>query len=108
LPSTGKGEYYRPIPIDFLLLEVIPERGLIGGVHWRGRLVSDIIDELAVREDIDGSSITSSMVQSRMRSMRLAGYVEPFEATGAAGRSIWARTKAGSEYLARRDEVLGL
>lgn len=108
MPSTDKGDYYRPLPLDFLILEVIPERGLIGGIQWKGWRVMDILDNLMEREDIDGSILSTPMIQSRLRSMRIAGYVQSFETTAANGRSVWARSKEGTAHLEKRDEILGL
>jgi hypothetical protein len=117
---------YMPLPADFSLLEKLPDRGMVGGLRWRGRRVKDVRDELLdeAKSSLDGqdlvdfqSVLTSSFIQARFRSMKLAGLVETYSASGVGGRHrddkaggssvIWARTPAGAEFLNRKEEVLG-
>jgi len=97
---------YMPLPLDFRLLELLPEKGMIGGVHWKGRRIKDLLAEMVDSEPELAQYLKSSTLMARMRSMHVAGYVEPF---GAAGNTsmIWARTMKGSEWLAQKEEVLG-
>jgi hypothetical protein len=91
---------YEPTPLDFLLLELLPEQGMIGGVHWKGRRVVDLRNEL-------GDGVTTGNVQGRLRSMHVAGLVDRHVSVGRAGVKIWSRTLDGSDLLARKTEVLG-
>jgi hypothetical protein len=100
-----QGEYM-PTPLDFRLLEMMPAKGMIGGVHWKGRRVKDLLDELIDGEPELAQYLTSSSLMARMRSMHVAGFVEPFRGTGNQS-NIWARTPMGTEYMARKEEVLG-
>jgi hypothetical protein len=95
------GEYYAPMPIDFTLLEKLPEKGTIGGVHWKGRRIRDLVPEIG----IDG--VDSNFVSARLRSMASAKepLVAQFPAAGDA--RIWARTPAGSALVKDKDEILG-
>jgi hypothetical protein len=104
MPNQMASENYRPLPLDFLIVEQLPDKGIIGGVHWAGRSVR------AVRDTINGAlpegaqKIESSFVQSRIRNLKVMGYVTDFPSHGS-GR-IWARTPEGAAFLATRDEVL--
>jgi hypothetical protein len=102
---------YEPLPADFLILELLPDQGLIGGIHYKGRLVREVRKDLVENSGID---VPTSLIQTRMRSMALAGLVRKF--TGAttgrdAGKSsttnIWARTPKGKTFMGRKDEFLG-
>lgn len=88
------------MPIDFLLLEGMPEQGTIGGVHWKGRRVADLTVEITEATD---TTMTSGFVQGRMRAMKLYGFVADYPATGPR---VWARTPAGSELLGRKEALL--
>jgi hypothetical protein len=79
--------------MDFRLLELLPEVGLIGGVHWRGRRVRDLRDEL---NQIEGIDLSSGNVQARLQAMRGAGFVRDF-ATSGHGK-LWAKTPEGVEH----------
>jgi hypothetical protein len=100
-------EYYEPVPLDFLILELLPDRGMIGGVHWKGRRVNDLTRELWSRDGLDSSILTVQQVASRLRAMNSAGMVASFSAIAGNGVKIWARTPEGTEHLGRRDELLG-
>jgi hypothetical protein len=97
------GNYYRPTPLDFALLERMPDKGIIGGVHWAGRRVKHLVED--INDGVEPQhAVKTSEVQARMRAMKVAGYVVPFTAVG--GR-IWARTPEGAEHLKTKAEVLG-
>jgi hypothetical protein len=102
------GSYYDPIPVDFLILAKLPDAGMIGGVHWKGRLVRDIWDEI-VKNDLNGDRalVASSTVTARLRSMESANLVGSYRAN-KGGYRIWARTAQGTEHLSNRDEILGI
>lgn len=101
MPSAG--QYYSPIPLDFVILDLIPAKGILGGVHWAGRPVRHVTEEINRRPGL--AEVNGQIVGGRLRSLKVGGYVEDFAA--AASQRIWARTPAGSEFLARREEVLG-
>lgn len=97
--------YYNATPLDFLMLEAMPEKGILGGVHWAGRPVKHIRQSIneALHEGVE--EVGTSTIHSRMRSMKVAGLVEDFQSHG--GGRIWARTPAGTVHLGRKAEVLG-
>jgi hypothetical protein len=99
------GTYYSPVPLDFVVLDLLPEKGIIGGVHWAGVPVRHVVRDVNAGTPQGTDPIAEAAISSRLRSMKVAGFVEDFAATG--GR-IWARTSAGSAHLARRSEVLGV
>lgn len=101
-PGTN---YYSPTPLDFLILEAIPEKGILGGVHWAGRPSRHIQEDLNEHLGAD-TRVGASTIMARLRSMKVAGYVEDFASHGS-GR-IWARTPEGTAHLARKAQVLGL
>lgn len=103
--QSRAGNYYRPMPLDFEILARLPEKGIQGGVHWRGVMVRHLVRDInaALPEGVD--ALTESGVASRLRSMAVSGYVENFPATGGA---IWAKTPDGVAFEATREEVLGV
>lgn len=85
---------YEPWPLDFRLLELMPNVGLVAGVHNAGRsavALRDAINEVA-GEDV----VTSSQVSARLRVMRMAGLCDSAPATG---NQVWARTALGVQML---------
>src|SRR4051812_24039480 len=107
---TAKGRLnYRPQPVDFQLLELLPDKGMIGGVHWRGRQARDIRQEILDHSngELTPDMLTIGFVQGRLRAMTVAGYVESFGGSGTGGKNIWARTPDGVAFLEYKDEVLG-
>jgi hypothetical protein len=97
--------YYQPTPLDFLILEALPEKGVLGGVHWAGRPVKHVREQINEGLPEGAEALGVNPIQARMRSMKVEGLVEDFASHGS-GR-IWARTVAGSDFLVRKDEVLG-
>lgn len=99
---------YRPMPVDFMLLAKLPEKGMIGGVHWKGRLAAHLQKEMLAEAngELTADMIPMSFVTSRLRSMAIAGYTVNYPAAGNAA-VIWARTDKGTELLGRKEEVLG-
>lgn len=100
-PSTqGVEPKFEAWPLDFVILEKIPEKGMIGGVHWRGRQVKDLAEE--VKDDV-GSTVSTGSLASRLRAMKVAGFVQDFPAS--EGR-IWARLEAGTSFLRQKETYL--
>jgi hypothetical protein len=96
------GDNYQPWPVDFPILELLPEDGVLGGVHWKGRRVKDVVDELR-DQDLD---VTSDLVASRMRSMN-AGGVTIARPAGGGSAKVWARTTKGSTMLRNKEDYIG-
>lgn len=105
--KRGAGTYYKPLPVDFTLLELMPEQGMIGGIHWKGRRVKDLHDEVLDRAngELEPGMLPTTMVAARIRSMHVEGLVANFGGTGSAS-VIWARTPKGTAFLATKDQVL--
>lgn len=81
---------YEPWPMDLAVLPLLPPEGaMLGGIHHEGRRVKDLAAQL-------GEHATSAQVQSRLRLMKVHGYVVDKPATG--GR-VWQRTEAGARLL---------
>jgi hypothetical protein len=97
--------YYQPTPLDFLILEALPDKGIIGGVHWAGRPVRHVLAEINRQLPEGAEAVGVSTMQARMRSMKVAGYVTDFPSHGS-GR-IWAVTPEGRAFAGRKEEVLG-
>jgi hypothetical protein len=112
---TQQNPNYRPAPIDFRILDKLPDRGLIGGIRWRGRRVKDIREEIIaeLRAELGSQAdevlgdLTMNFFMARVRSMHVAGLVENYGGTGIGGTSIWARTEDGVAFMDTREEVLG-
>lgn len=105
---TAKGTtYYQPLPVDFLILEALPAKGILGGVHWAGRPVKHVLQDIHDGMPAEAREhVGTSTLMARLRSMKVAGHVEDFASVGS-GR-IWARTPDGTALLATKSEVLGL
>lgn len=108
---SKKGNYYEPWPVDFALLELMPNEGLIAGVHWRGRQVKDMVGELndqLTPDDLRNGAepFTTPGIQARLRSMAVVGLVTNHP--GSGGMRIWARTSKGVDQLGRKNELLGI
>jgi len=97
-------DYFTPLPLDFKLLEMLPAKGMIGGVHWRGRRTGDLYKQLVEAEPELKDYISATSISARMRSLHVAGYVQNFN--GSNGQKIWARTPEGEAFLATKEEVL--
>jgi hypothetical protein len=115
-----ENRYYQPLPADFVLLDKLPDKGMVGGLRWRGRRLRDVRTELLdeARESLEGQDLldfeavlTPNFVFARVRAMHVAELVEPFGSSGSGDSgnktAIWARTDKGREFLARKEEVLG-
>lgn len=87
---------YVPWPLDTRLLELMPDQGLIGGVHHAGRTVRGMVKQ--INDDAQQVVVTSAQAQSRARILRELGLAEHYPASG--GR-VWARTAEGKRYLAK-------
>jgi hypothetical protein len=104
MTTTG---YYRPLPVDFLILETLPAKGMIGGLRWAGRRAKDLRTEILDGLPEDERDLPMSFLQSRLRAMHVAGLIEGFGGSGTGGTQIWAVTPEGSEFLSTKEEVLG-
>lgn len=104
--SSQSTEGFRPTPLDFLILEALPEKAILGGVHWAGRPVKHVVADINESTPIGAPLVTSSMAQSRVRSMKVAGYVSDFPSHGS-GR-IWAKLPAARDLQRRKSELLGI
>lgn len=99
---------YEPVPLDFVVLDKLPDVGLVGGIHWRGRQVKDLVVEVnegLAEQSAAAPKVQSSEVQARVRELKKAGLVKDFKG-GSGGSRIWARTPAGTEFLSKREEYL--
>lgn len=88
-------ERYKPWPLDIRLLELLPDQGLIGGVHHAGRTAHAMMDE--INQAAGQALVTGTQIGTRLRVMREIGLTQNFPATG--GR-VWAKTPAGKKWLA--------
>jgi DNA-binding PadR family transcriptional regulator len=106
--AEGNGNSFQPWPLDLKILEILPEEGLIGGVHPRGRRVKDvreeILDEMPEEdrkelEALGQDPISTGTLQSRCSELRKYGFVV-YSQGGNTGK-IWAKTSKGVQFLAR-------
>lgn len=98
---------FEPTPMDFRILELLPPEGMIGGVHWRGRIAADIAEEIMdsiPQEDRQYVKVNGLTVGNALTNMAKEGYVKMYSGTN---RRIWARTNSGTEFLSRKGEFLG-
>jgi hypothetical protein len=89
----GNKTGYEPWPLDYKLLELLPDAGIIGGVHYKGRRARDVLK--SITDEIGSGIVTVNQVQSRLRVLRQNGLVDKFPASGG---DIWARTEAGKKF----------
>jgi hypothetical protein len=102
--NRSAGGFYSPTPVDFILLDKLPEVGMIGGVHWKGRRAKDLREEI-IEGGVEATLVPMSFIGARLRSMGVAGLVQNY--AGGTRGGIWARTPQGTEYLGKREEILG-
>ena len=110
MPEEKHNKHYRPSPLDFTLLELMPDKGMIGGIHWKGRRAKDLREEILdnANGELTPDMLKTSEIQSRLRSMHVEGLIENFVGrTGTDGKLIWAVTEKGRAFAARKEEVLG-
>src|SRR4051794_35545167 len=83
-------------PLDIATLKLLPhEDQMLGGVHYMGRRVRDLADEL-------GEHVTSSQLNSRSRIMKANGFAVDRPATN--GR-VWQRTTKAEVWLVRNGHL---
>lgn len=104
MTPPGK-QHYSPTPLDFLILGKLPMKGILGGVHWAGRPLKHVRDDINQALPEGAPPVAMSTIQARSRSMKTVGYLEDFASHGS-GR-IWAKTAAGVAFEATKDQVLG-
>jgi hypothetical protein len=90
----GNKTGYEPWPLDYKLLELLPDAGIIGGVHYKGRRARDLLKEIT--SEIGEGILNIAQLQSRLRVLKMNGYAEKFPASGG---DIWARTSEGVKFL---------
>jgi hypothetical protein len=103
--QSKAGSYYRPMPLDFAILGLLPAKGIIGGVHWAGVPARHVARDINADLPSGADRLGTPEITARLRSMKVAGLIEDFQAVGPM---IWARTPEGTDLLARRDEVLSV
>ena len=99
---------FKPTPMDFRILELLPPVGLIGGVHWRGRFANDISKEILEEipdEDKQYVHINGLTVGSNLSLMLKENLVKSYPGK-AKGNRLWARTPSGTELLQKKNEIL--
>jgi hypothetical protein len=89
-----KPRKYQPWPLDNKILAMLPEEGIIGGAHYRGRQAKHLHQE--IEAEIGKGVVSMGQMQARLRELRFQGFAESFSASG--GR-VWARTEKGIEHL---------
>lgn len=101
----AKGEY-DPWPVDIPILELLPEVGTIGGVHWRGRRARDVRDELNQDGQL-GAEVKTGLISARLREMHKHDLARSFPGGGNGGFRIWARTDAGTRIIRNKEAQVG-
>lgn len=96
--------HYEYWPLDFVLLEMLPDKGLLGGLHWKGRLTRDLAREINNSVE-EGPRMTSNGVGKRLRVLKAFGVVEDFPS--GQGQRIWARVpEKATALLAKKEDYL--
>jgi hypothetical protein len=93
-PKLG---YYRPHPLDFELLKRLPREGSQLGFHVLALTVAALRESLN-RDVPKEAHLTSSQLQARLRSMKVAGLVTAARVFGAGGTNGWQRTIKGEKF----------
>lgn len=87
-------------PMEHRVLEILPPEGLIGGVHYRGRIAVDIANEILEGispEDRQYVHINGLTVGNVLTNLQKVGLVKQYGKSSQ--RRIWARTPKGTEIL---------
>ena len=86
--------YYRWHPADAAILERLPIEGSVIGYQVLAATVARLRETLNRDVPAEGQ-LTSDQLQSRLRSMHVAGYVVNIPVMGAKSRMGWQRTRKG-------------
>lgn len=91
--KVEQGRYEFVVPLDFVILEALPNQGeLLGGLIPLGRTVPDVVEQVL------GGALDSPGVSARLRSLEAAGYTNSVK-LGKGDRG-WQRTPQGVQALA--------
>lgn len=87
MTEPAEGRYYQAQPMDYAILELLPEENTMLGYHYLGMQVKDVAAKLGH---------PSNEIQARMRSMAVAGIVvhRPL-----SSNRVWQRTAKGKELF---------
>lgn len=95
--ESRKGQYYEPHPLDYELLQRMPEEGAMLGYHTLGMTVKHALKEL--NKDVPlAARLTAEEVSARVRSMHVVGYVAKVKLLGTGGTLGWQRTPKGTAF----------
>lgn len=90
-----KGDFTLVEPLDFKLLEILPEVGtLFAGMYPLGETVKNIAKKMPTHE---GQDFPTKIVFGRIRSMELQGLVA--QTRGGNSQRVWQRTQRGSKVF---------
>lgn len=93
--KAKRGEFNLVEPLDYLILEKLPEQGsLFGGLFPLGETVANIAKNLP---KLEGKMFPSDIVTSRVRSMQLQGLT--LHTKGATSTRIWQRTPRATQLF---------
>lgn len=95
--STSEGKYYIAHPLDFAILERLPDEGAMLGWHVIAMPVVALVKELNKGVEKEGQ-VTGPQVTGRIVSMDHAGYVKVTSMLGNRTQKGWQRTAAGVKH----------
>jgi hypothetical protein len=93
--KAARGEFTLVEPLDYLILEKLPEEGtLFAGLYPLGETVANISKNLP---KVNGKTFPSTVVTNRIRSMQAQGLTT--DTRGATATRIWQRSRHASQLF---------
>lgn len=100
--KAARGEYQLIEPLDYKIMEALPEEGaMFAELYPLGETVANIAKKLP---KAGGKPLPSSLIQTRIRMMKVQGLVINTNSVGGSRGSVWQRTKVGTEVFNRWKE----
>jgi DNA-binding HxlR family transcriptional regulator len=96
-PDPRTGIYYPVLPLDVLILKLLPKEGsMFMNVYPEGASIKDI------QRQVGEGRLSTSMISTRLRVMHLFGYCEAVTIP-RAHTAGWQVTPKGEQFIAEQE-----
>lgn len=93
VPDPEKYKEWMVEPLDYLIMQEMPDEGTNVGLYQVGSTVKNI------HEKLGKSNISSGSLSARVRTLKLAGFIRTVRMVGTAGTAAYQKTPRGKEIL---------